>query len=97
MGGNQVLAMLREKPCPAILNSNREQIGPWDNAITWLAHKWAPQAKALGVRYYAHVLSHGIFGKRSFEKLMPELNLLFMMKSFDDEALAEKWISLQLA
>lgn len=96
MGGNQVLTMLREKPCPAILNSNRELIGPWESAVSWLAHKWAPQAKALGILCFAHVLSHGIFGKRSFEKLKPELEPLFNMQTFEDEELAEKWIRLNL-
>lgn len=97
MGGNQVLGMLREMTCPAILNSNRELIGPWDNAVSWLAHKWAPQAKELGVQRIAHVLSHGIFGKRSFEKLTPELVPLFRVKTFEEENLAEKWIRLHLS
>lgn len=96
MGANHVLAMLREVPCPAILNSNREVIGPWESAVSWLAYKWAPQAKALGVLYFAHVLSHGIFGKRSFEKLKPEFEPLFKVRHFEDEAVAEKWIRLRL-
>jgi hypothetical protein len=97
MGGNQVLVMLRKKPCPAILNSNRELVGPWEHAVSWVVNKWAPQAKVLGVSYFAHVLSHGIFGKRSFEKLRPEIEQLFRVKSFEDITLAEKWISSNLS
>lgn len=97
MGWNQVLIMLRKKPCSAILNSNREMIGPWEAAVSWLANKWAPQAKALGVTYFAHVLSHGIFGKRSFEKLKPEFEKIFKMRFFEDEDLAEKWIRFNVA
>lgn len=97
MGGNQVLTMLREESCLSILNSNRELIGPWEIAVNWMAYKWAPQAKALGTLYFAHVLSHGIFGKRSFEKLKPEMEKHFEVKSFEDEAVAEKWIRLKLS
>lgn len=96
MGCNQVLHLLKEKPCAAILNNNREVVGPWEIAISWLSNKWVPQVKALGVRYFAHVLSYGVFGKRSFEKLKPELKLHFKVKSFDDEAMAEEWIRLKL-
>jgi hypothetical protein len=97
MGSNQVLHLLREKACPAILNNNHELIGPWDIAVSWVGGKWAPQAKALGLHYYAHVLSYGIFGKRSFEKLVPDLKLHFKVKSFEEEAMAAEWIRLKLA
>lgn len=97
MGGNRVLAMLRVRSCPAVLTSNRELVGPWDSALSWLVHKWAPQAKELGVSYYAHVLSHGIFGKRSFDKLRPELEPLFAVTAFEEEAPAEKWIHSKFA
>ena len=96
MGYNHVLYMLRTKTCPAILNNNHELIGPWDMAVNWLVHKWIPQAKALGIMYYAHILSHGIFGRRSFEQLKPALKLDFNTESFEDEALAEEWIYLKL-
>lgn len=96
MGGNQVLNMLRDKPCPAILNSNRELVGPWDVAVSWLKSRWAPQASELGVRYYAHVLSPGIFGKRSFEQLHPSLKAYFKVKSYEDESMAEEWIYLKV-
>lgn len=92
MGGNQVLAMLREKPCAGLLNSNRELIGPWEAAVGWLAHKWVPQAKALGLRYYAHVLSPGVYGRRSFDLLHPILKGGFETASFEDDGSAEEWL-----
>ena len=95
MGCNQVLHLLREKPCTAMLNTNHELIGPWEFAVSWLVNKWAPQAKALGLRYFAHVLSHGIFGKRSFEKLKPELKVHLNVKSFEDIKMAEEWVRLK--
>ncbi|RNI27934.1 hypothetical protein EFA69_17760 [Rufibacter immobilis] len=68
MGGSHLLSMLRELPCRAILNSNQELVGPWDDGAFYLAYKWAPAAASLGLHYFAHVLSPGIFGRRSFEK-----------------------------
>ncbi|WP_139237135.1 hypothetical protein [Pontibacter akesuensis] len=97
MGCNQVLTMLREKPCPRLLNSNRELIGPWEVAVNWLAYKWAPQAKSLGLRYYAHVLSPGIYGQRSFQSLYPALQSQLNIEVFEDEKKAEQWLLLNVA
>lgn len=92
MGSNQILALLREKPCKGLMNSNRELIGPWEAAVNWLAYKWAPQAKVLGLRYMAHVLSPGIYGQRSFKSLYPLLEELLNLRSFEDEDTAERWL-----
>lgn len=92
MGGNHLLTMLRMQPCKGLLNSNRELIGPWDVAVSWLTYKWVPQAKDLGLRYYAHVLSPGIYGQRSFEILYPTLKREFETESFSDEESAEEWL-----
>lgn len=92
MGKNHVLAMLREKPSPGLLNSNRELIGPWDEAVSWLTHKWAPQAKTLGLRYYAHVLSPGIYGRRSFELFAASLESSLKLAAFDEEGSAKAWL-----
>ncbi|WP_276499581.1 hypothetical protein [Pontibacter litorisediminis] len=94
MGNNQILAMLREKPCKGLLNSNRELIGPWDVAVNWLAYRWAPQAKALGLQHLAHVLSPGIYGQRSFKALYPNIKEQLDVKSFEDEKAAEAWLQL---
>lgn len=97
MGSRQLLAMLQEKSCQGLLNSNRELIGPWEVAVNWLVNKWAPQAKALGIRHYAHVLSPGIYGQRSFESLYPSLKVYFHTISFNDESTAEEWLRIKLA
>ncbi|AKQ45346.1 hypothetical protein TH63_06380 [Rufibacter radiotolerans] len=97
MGYNLVLSMLKEKSCPGLLNSNRELIGPWDDAVTYLAYKWAPAAHGLGLRNVAHVLSPGIFGQRSYEKfsqLLKEEDL--HLRAFEKQAQAEEWLLLHL-
>lgn len=95
MGGNQLLSMLRQRPCQGVLNSNRELIGPWEAAVNWLAFKWAPQAKALGLNYFAHVLSPGIYGQRSFAALYPSLREVLDVKSFEGEEVARDWLRLK--
>lgn len=92
MGGNQILALLRERPCAGFLNSNREVIGPWEIAVSWLAHKWVPKAKLLGLRYFAHVLSPGIYGRRSFQALYPKIAGQLEVKTFEDEKEAQAWL-----
>lgn len=92
MGSNHLLAMLRHRPSQGLLNSNRELIGPWEVAVNWLTHKWVPQAKLLGLRYYAHVLSPGIYGRRSFDLFYPTLKNEFEVELFEDEKSAEEWL-----
>ncbi len=92
MGSNLLLAMLRNKPCSAILNNNHELVGPWEVGINWLAYKWAPQARDLGVRHYAHVMSYGIFGQKSFKTFAPLLKGFFEVKAFEDETEAKEWL-----
>ena len=92
MGGNHILTMLRENPCQGILNSNRELIGPWEVAVNWLTHKWAPQATELGLRYFAHVLSPGIYGQRSYQSLAPDFDKQFNLRSFENEETAKDWL-----
>jgi hypothetical protein len=92
MGHNHVLALLRERPCPGFLNSNKELIGTWEVAVNWLAHKWVPQAKIYGLRYFAHVLSPGVYGQRSFDALFPKIAAQLEVKTFAEEKEAEAWL-----
>ncbi|WP_439882613.1 hypothetical protein ACSX1A_05470 [Pontibacter sp. MBLB2868] len=96
MGGNYILSMLRDHPARGILNSNRELIGPWESAVNWLVNKWAPQAKMLGLKYYAHVLSPGIYGQRSFNLLRPHLEKQLEVSDHPDEDSATEWLENKL-
>src|SRR5690349_778606 len=68
LGTNLVLSMLRKDPCAAILNSNKELIGPWDEGALYMGNRWVREVNALGVIHFAHVLAPGVYGRRSFEK-----------------------------
>lgn len=87
-----MLMMLREKTAKGILISNREVIGPWDVAVNWLANKWAPEAATLGIFYYAHVMSPGIYAQRSFQMVHQSLHKYFEVQTFENETEAETWL-----
>ncbi|MGV3540215.1 MAG: hypothetical protein ACO1OQ_10415 [Rufibacter sp.] len=96
MGGNLILAMLQEKPVKGLINSNKELIGPWEEGIGYLVNKWTPAAKALGLRYFAHLLSPGIFGQKSFNQFRERVQGQLQVKSFEDKDMAEDWLMLYL-
>lgn len=91
MGGNLLLAMLRKQPCLAIVNNNHELVGPWEVGVNFLVYKWAPEAKVLGIRYFAHILSYGIFGRKSFDTFMPMVKSYFEVQAFEKEKDAKTW------
>ena len=92
LGANQLLTMLREQSCPAILNSNKELIGPWHDGALFLASQWAPQVKKLGVLYFAHVLAPGIYGQSSFERFYRLAQNHFQIETFTTDEEAEAWL-----
>src|SRR5690606_5386148 len=93
MGAGQLSAMLRHRPCEAILNSNRELIGPWDDGALFLGRKWAAEARIFGVKQFAQVMAPGIFGKRSFEKFDQTGQHHLTIRSFETEQEAKTWLA----
>lgn len=91
MGGNLLLAMLRKQPCAAIVNNNHELVGPWEIGVNYMVYKWAPEAKVLGVKYFAHILSYGIFGRNSFSMFEPLVKSFFDIEVFETEENAKEW------
>ncbi|QMU28667.1 hypothetical protein [Adhaeribacter radiodurans] len=92
LGANLVLSMLRKEPCMAILNSNKELIGPWDEGALYLGNKWVMEANALGVIHFAHVLAPGVYGQRSFEKFFRLAQPYLQIEVFETDAEAEAWL-----
>jgi hypothetical protein len=92
MGAHQLLTMLRQRSCPAILNSNKELIGPWNDGALLLGSKWALQAKRLGLVYFAQVLAPGIYGKTPFELFHQTGQQHLRIATFATDAAAEAWL-----
>lgn len=55
-GADNYLRQLANLHCPCLLNDNVGLHGPWFDSIEWLEQVWVPQAKAMGLRYVAHVV-----------------------------------------
>lgn len=92
MGANQLLAMLRQQSCNAIINSNKELIGPWDDGALFMGSTWATKAKLLGLLTFAQVLAPGIYGKRSFEKFNLSAHKYLQVETFESDTEAIAWI-----
>ncbi|WP_242927309.1 hypothetical protein [Pontibacter vulgaris] len=91
-GGNNYLTMMKEQPCPKLLNSHKELIGPWDVANDWITTEWTPKAVSLGLRYMAQVLAPGVYGQMSFHQLHQRIGDLLEIKMFDTNEDAEQWL-----
>ena len=92
MGAGLLLNMLRELPCSAILYSNQELIGPWEDGAFFLGSSWAPKARNLGVECFAHVLAPGIYGRRSFQRFEQLAQHQFRIEAFETIKDAEAWL-----
>lgn len=92
MGAGQLLTLLRRQPCPAILNSHKELIGPWESGALFMGNQWARQAKTLGVLHFAQVLAPGIYGQRSFQIFYQLAQNHFQIETFATDAEAEAWL-----
>lgn len=69
-GGYKLLEMIKEQPCPKLLNSNKQVFGSWDMALEWAETEWAPQMKAAGLKYLAQVVPSSIYATLSIESLI---------------------------
>ncbi|QHL86534.1 hypothetical protein GU926_03385 [Nibribacter ruber] len=95
LGGNQILALLREQPCKAVINSNQELVGPWEVGVPYLALKWVPSAIALGLRYFAHITAPGVYGQRSYDLFKKSVQVPLLMHQFKEVSTAELWLEAQ--
>ena len=92
LGANQILNMLRQRPAFAILNSNKELIGPWDEGALFLGNTWAPKARLLGVKNFAHVLAPGIYGKRAVQYFLQSAEKYLQIQTFETDQEAAEWL-----
>jgi hypothetical protein len=91
-GGLYYVEMLRQEPCARLLNDHRELIGRFTDANDWIATIWTPLILQAGLRYFAQVLSPGIFGQLSIEDLRQRIGDQFEMQFFQDFEAAQQWL-----
>ena len=92
LGCQAVLDFLRVKPCSQLLNDNRDVVGSWNSANDWIAETWMPQALALGLERFAHIVSPGIFGQASAAEMITRVGTQFEMRLFQDIEQAQAWL-----
>lgn len=91
-GGLAALKLLEKSGCKRFLNDNRDVLGHWSDANDWIAEVWIPRAMELGLRKFAHILSHYRFGQTSAEQMQLNVGDAFQMHLFKDEDLARAWL-----
>ncbi|WP_400190955.1 hypothetical protein [Hymenobacter sp. B81] len=91
-GAAEVLEVMRATGCHYLLNDNRLVVGSWNQANDWIEQQWMPQALALGLRRFAHVVSPGTFGRASVEEMLRRVDDRFEMHLFQDIDAARQWL-----
>ncbi len=92
-GGLAYIEMLKQEPCPKLLNDHRELVGRFVDANQWIAEVWTPRIMQAGLRYFAQVLAPGVFGQMSMQDLHLRISDQFEIKMFDQLADAEAWLN----
>lgn len=91
-GGYKLLEMMRENPCPKLLNSNKNVIGSWDMALDWAQNEWAPQMKKAGLRYLAQVVPSSFYATMTIENLIQKIDRDFEIRTFEKDTDAIAWL-----
>jgi hypothetical protein len=90
--GLAYIQMVKETGCPKLLNDNRELVGPFKAANDGIEKVWTPQIIRNGVRYFAHLVSHGIYGQLSAQDLHQRIAGALDMRIFSYEEVAKAWL-----
>jgi len=94
-GGLTYVEMLREQPCPKLLNDHRDLVGAFTEANDWIEQVWTPLMIGAGLRYFAQVLSPDIFSQLSIENLQFRIGDLLQIHMFDNLEEAQRWLRSQ--
>ncbi len=92
-GATECLNMLRDTGYTQLLNDNTDIIGSWDEANDWIAETWMPQALALGLRQFAHILPPSIFGVTAAEQMRVRVGDKFEMRLFKSLPEGKAWLA----
>ena len=91
-GATEVMDVMRQTGCRYLLNDNRQVTGSWNQANDWIEQAWMPQALALGLRRFAHVVPAALFGVASAEEMLRRAGDRFEMRLFKSGTEAEEWL-----
>ncbi|WP_400192913.1 hypothetical protein [Hymenobacter sp. B81] len=91
-GGLYYVELLRQEPCPRLLNDHQELIGSFSEANDWISQVWTPLIREAGLRYFAQVLAPGIFAQLSIVDLQQRLGGQLELRLFGSLPTAREWL-----
>lgn len=91
-GADACLGPLWENACSYLLNDNRQARGPWNQALPWLVHDWAPRARAQGLTHLALIVSPDEPAADSARALQQHVSQHLHMSLFDELGPAQIWL-----
>lgn len=94
-GGLTHLEMLRQQPCPRLLNDHRELVGTFVEANDWIQQVWTPLIMAAGLRSIGQVVSPDVFGQFSIEDLQHRIGDQLDLHLFESLEAAQTWLRAQ--
>ncbi|GAB3243525.1 hypothetical protein GCM10027346_40340 [Hymenobacter seoulensis] len=91
-GADACLELVQKHSCPYLLNDNRQVIGPWDHAVSWIVQDWAPRASKLGLTHFAHVVNPASMAAPSAEAMHLGVGGRLYMRMFNEIEGAQEWL-----
>jgi hypothetical protein len=94
-GGLTYLDLIRQDPCPKLLNDHRDLVGTFTDANEWIQQIWTPLTINSGLRYIGQVVSPDVFGQLSIEDLKFRISDQLDIHLFDSLEETEEWLRAQ--
>lgn len=94
-GGLTYLDLLRQTPCPKLLNDHRDLVGTFTDANDWIQQVWTPLIIKEGLRFIGQVVSPDIFGQLSIEDLKFRISDQLDIYLFDNLEDTQAWLRAQ--
>ncbi|MDQ3292254.1 MAG: hypothetical protein M3Q05_13285 [Bacteroidota bacterium] len=92
-GCEDVLLALQKYQVNKIINDNRNVVGSWDEAVSWLVNSWFPRFLGVGCFYIAWVQSPCLESQASMAQTLqfeiPNVTILV----FNDVETAKNWLN----
>jgi len=93
--GENFIKLIEETNCPYILVDGTKSTGPWSHALDWIQSDLLPRSVALGVKFYAHVVSQNRFSEMSAKELRTKIQDQMEMLTFKTLEEAKDWLQLK--
>ncbi|UOQ70758.1 hypothetical protein [Hymenobacter cellulosilyticus] len=94
-GGLTHLDLIRQQPCPKLLNDHRDLVGTFVEANDWIQQVWTPLIISAGLRSIGQVVSPDVFGQYSIEDLKHRIGDQLDLYLFDSLEAAQTWLRAQ--